>query len=393
MAGVYNATAQGTEEKLGKLNNAGMYDPETIAALGIDPNSVPWLNLKKCGYDKNMNLINGPATPSQLKTGIRKQLRIQDMQDAMNTFTWYNLPNGLTGQLIERILYYRGQGVFFYLEATDKFYFLPYALGSKGIDCYGRYQSVKPVPFTGAADEGKSEKEFIPGLDLDVYYDIVLTQLSAENILKSGVIIRDYANQMSQTIIPRQIVNDPILDLESDMLPFARTCLLNSTGISGLRVQNATDTQNVDIASRAINKAAIEGRKFVPIIGQMEFQELTGDKTVTADQFLMAMQSIDNYRLSTHGLDSGGIFQKQAHMLESENQMNSSKSSFTLQDRLWQRQNACDIINSLTGLGIWVDVSQSAAGIDKDMDGEMLDNDPSTVSYASNEMGGTEYDD
>ena len=103
------------------------------------------------------------------------------------------------------------------------------------------------------------------------------------------------------------------------------------------------------------------------------------------------MQSIDNYRLSLHGLDSGGIFQKQAHMLESENSMNAAKASLVMQDKLNQRQEFCDIANSIFGLDMWVEVAQPASGVDADLDGEMYENDPQTVGYdGGNENGSNE---
>ena len=39
-----------------------------------------------------------------LNESILRSLRIVDEQDAVNSFRWYNLPEGLTGNLIERIL-------------------------------------------------------------------------------------------------------------------------------------------------------------------------------------------------------------------------------------------------------------------------------------------------
>ena len=367
MAGIYNPSAKGTDVKPGKINNASLPNIEPLIQAGIDPKT-------------GLPIRSGVSQGEGFKVHNKKLLRIQDEQDAINSITWYNLPNGLNGNLIERILYYKGQGMFFYMETDDQFYFLPYALDGT-IDVYGRFVDVTPLPFNGTASDGDKVKPWITGLRKHCKYDIELNQLTLDEILDSCVLLHDYSQQISQTNISRQILNDPLIDLEADMLPFTRTALLNSTGIMGMRVQSQDEQSNVEAASRAINRAALEGKKYVPIVGSVDFQELTGDKIGTADQFLMTMQSIDNYRLSLHGLDSGGIFQKQSHMLESENQMNAGKSSMVMQDRLAQRQHFCDIVNSIFGLGIWCDVSQPAIGVDQDMDGSMYDNDPSTVSY------------
>ena len=103
----------------------------------------------------------GP-TACMLKDNLKKNFRIMDEQNAINRYTWYNLPDTLDGQLLERILYYKGQGMFFYMKTDNSFYFLPYALNGT-IDCYGRYTGVTPLPFNGTAQDGK-EKPWIDGL-------------------------------------------------------------------------------------------------------------------------------------------------------------------------------------------------------------------------------------
>ena len=370
MAGIYNASAKATDTKVGKINNSSLPDVSAYIQAGIDP--------------KTKLPVRAGADGEGFKTHNKKLLRIMDEQDAINSIKWYNLPNGLDSNLIERILFYRGQGMFFYMPTDERFYFLPYALDGT-IDVYGRFVDVTPLPFNGTASDGDKVKPWITGLRKHCVYDIQLEEQELEDLINSCVLLHDYSPQLSQTNISRQILNDPLLDLEADMLPFARTALLNSTGVMGMRVQSQDEESNVEAASRAINRAALQGKKYVPVVGQVDFQELTGDKIGTADQFLMTMQSIDNFRLSLHGLDSGGIFQKQAHMLESENQMNSAKASFVMQDRLAQRQHFCDIVNSIWGLGIWCDVSQPASGVDNDLDGEMYDNDPEYAPEVTSE--------
>lgn len=377
MAGIYNASAKATDAKPGKVNNSALPDITPFIQAGINP---------KTGLPYRHGGTEGPG----LKDNIKKTLRVADEQAAINSIKWYNLPNGLNGNLIERILYYKGQGMFFYMPDIDQFYFLPYALDGT-IDVYGRFVDVTPLPFNGTANDG-DDKPWITGLRRHCKYDIQLDAMDVDDLINSCVLLHDYSQQVSQTNISRQILNDPIIDLESDMLPFARTSLLNSTGVTGMRVSTEDEQSNVKAASASINRAALNGEKYIPIVGQVDFQDMTGDKIGNADAFLMTMQSIDNYRMQTHGVDSGGIFQKQAHMLESENQMNAGKASFAMQDRLSQRQDFCDIVNSIWGLGIWCEVAQPAIGVDQDMDGEMYDNDPDTISYESSNTnnGGVE---
>lgn len=316
-----------------------------------------------------------------LKENIRKNIRIMDEQNAVNRFFWHNLPSGLTGQLLERVLYYKGQGVFFYMDTMNKFFFLPYALDGT-IDCYGRFMGITPLPFMGgttaANDEEKPKKikPWITGLQKSPIYEPVIPENLTAEIFKNGcVLLHDYTPQISQTVIARQILQEPIIDVMSDCVAFMRTALLNNTGVQGIRVGSEDEQSNVDAASQSLDTAAKIGKKWIPIVGSIEFQELTGNGGLRSEEFLLALQSLDNLRLSMLGLDSGGLFQKKAHMLQDEQNMNAGNAGLIMQDGLTLRLRFADIVNSIWGLGIYPEISETILNIDKDMDGDMQDNE------------------
>ena len=91
----------------------------------------------------------------------------------------------------------------------------------------------------------------------------------------------------------------------------------------------------------------------------------------------MALQSIDNMRLSSLGIANGGIFEKKAHILESENAINRSTVLSAFQDGLSIRQHFCDVVNSIWGLDIWVEPSEGSVGDDINQDGVIYDVEPS----------------
>lgn len=344
-----------------KKNNAKLLDISTLIAAGIDPRTG--LPIKASG------LICGTGK----KEDIRRCLRILDEQDAVNRYKWYNLPCSLSSQELERLLYYRGQLAFFYLPGTNEFYFMPYALDG-GIDFYGRFNSIHPVPFAeGTSDEEKKrfaeQRNYLSTLKLKCIYDVYLEEPTSEILTGSCVLLHDYSKQMSQTITPRQQLQDGLIDVMSDLVPFMRTALVNSTGVQGMRVNTEDEESNVESASRSVNSAALDGRKYIAVVGKIDFQDLAGGQVAKAEEFLLAMQGLDNLRLSWYGLENGGIFEKKSHMLQDEQSMNASNSALVLQDGLSIRQHFCDIVNSIWGLGIWCEISETAAGLDMNMDG------------------------
>lgn len=343
-------------------NNAVLPNLEPFIAAGINPKTKLPFKYEEAYESK--------------KADIKKQLRILDEQNAINRYTWYNLPCNLSSLELERLLYYKGQLCFFYMPQLNEFYFMPYALDGT-IDFYGRYNTVHPVPI---ADGGtKTEKEnievqrnLLSTMKLDVLYDIPEEDIDFLSG-KYCVLLHDYSKQLSQTTVPRQILQEPLLDIMSDCIPFMRTALLNSTGVQGMRVQNENDYSNVLDANKALDKAALKGNKFIPVVGSVDFQELTGGNTLKSEEFMLALQSLDNYRLSLYGLDNGGLFQKKSHMLEAEQEMNMGNCGMVLEDGLKIRQRMCDIINALTGLGVSCEISEPTINADLNGDGLIMD--------------------
>lgn len=343
-------------------NNAAIYDLQTLVQAGIDP---------KTGLP--LKLTQGLA--SKLKDGVKALFRIIDEQDAVTRYTWYNLPCNITSQELERLIYYKGQLAFFYCEPLDQFFFMPYALDGT-IDFYGRYNRIHPVPMANGTTEDEkklygAQMDYLSTLKLDVLYDIPLEPVDPYT---SCVLLHDYTKQMSQTVISRQVLNDPLLDVMSDTVPLMRTALFNSSGVLAMRVNSQDEQSNVKAANQAIDAAVLNGQRYIPVLGNIDFQELAGGETAKAEEFLMALQSLDNLRLSTHGLDSGGLFQKKSHMLESENSMNAGHARSALDDGLMIRQHMCDIANAIWGIGMSCEISESALMMDKNMDGMAVDN-------------------
>lgn len=335
-------------------------DLDTLYQAGIDPRTKLPTKVK----DKS---------DCARKADVKRFLRLIDEQDAVNRYVWYNLPSNITSQELERMLYYKGQLCFFYDRNLEEFYFMPYALDGT-IDFYGRYNTIHPVPMTSGTEDrdGKAQAQYLSTLKLKCRYG-VLTDVGEDDLYGSTVLLHDYSKQRSQTITPRVEVNDALLDVMADCVPFAWTALMASTGISGIRVADADQQANVLEASKSIEHAARNGRPFVPIVGAVEFQDLTNKPSGNVQDYLLAMQSFDNLRLSGYGIDNGGLFEKKAHELQTEADINGGPVGLVLQDGLAIRQNFCIIANSIWGLGIWCEASETATGVDRNGDGTAYD--------------------
>jgi len=353
-------------------------DINTILAAGINPKT-------------GLPIKFSSALDNASKEDIKKILRIVDEQDAVNRYVWYNLPNNITGQELERMLYYKGQLCFFYFKELEEFYFMPYALDGT-IDFYGRFKRIHPVPMTSGTDdkEGKAQAQLLAEKKLFPKYGMFIEDPTKDDMENSCVLLHDYTKQLSQNIIPRVTINDPLLDVMADCIPYMSLNLLISTGMTGVRVNDSDQADSVKEASREMKKEALKGNPWLAMIGSVEFQELSNGAVAKSEEYMLAMQSLDNFRLGTYGIENGGLFEKKAHVLEGEEAVNGGPVGLVMQDGLSIRQNFCNIVNSIWGLGIWCEPSENIAGADMDEDGILDDDNIEGGTSGIEESGGAD---
>lgn len=338
-----------------------------------------------------------------LKKGIKAQLRDLDKKDAVNAGKWYNIPCDLASQDIERMLYYKYKLCLFYNKPLDKFFILPFTLNPKdgiGIDEYGRYTYIKPVAYVGGAEANDEKRkktpieEYLSKLSLKVRYSPVDTSyMTPEELVdlveNSAVILQDYTPNLSfNDSMPKSVMMEPLLDVMSECIPYARTNLLTASGVKGLRVGNA-DSAAVIKANEVLKTSAMVGDAFVPIESTMEFQELSDNNTGKVQDFFLALQSLENYRLSLHGCDNGGLFNKKSQELQSEADINGGPIGLVMQDKITIRQNFCNIINSIWPIGLWWEPSETTTKADINGDGLLYDRNEAGESSGM-ESGGSE---
>lgn len=362
-----------------KVNNASMIDPSVIIAAGIDPRTK--LPAKATA-----------GTPCTLKNDIARQLEIRDEQDAINRYHWCNLPCDINGQELERLLYYKGQLCFFYYAPLDTFYFMPYALDGT-LDFYGRFNTIHPVPMTSGGkedDDNKALESLLNDIKLKVYYDLPLRDLTYDELTSAAVILRDYTNGLSQTIVPRAQLNKSLLGMEAECLPMMRTALRNGTGAIAMRVGGEDEQSNVQAANLSIDEAILNGQRYIPVVGALEFQELTSSTPAKADEFLMSMQSIDNFRLSLYGIENGGIFDKKSYVNKDQTALNGTNIDSPLLDGLHIRQKFCDIINCIFGSVATCEINESVMNADRNGDGLMYDEQDQTGTMPGDQEATTQ---
>lgn len=358
---------------------------------------------KQCGIDPNtlLPVKLGMADPVELKKNLKRCLRIMDEQDAVNCGKWYNIPLNIRSQDFERMIYYKYQLCIFYVKDLKEFFILPFTGASDqeggSLDGLGRYKYIKPVPYNASASA--SEKKYTPlekylsNLVLKVVY-APLVEVKPEDLYESAVIIQDYTPQLdNKNGEPRYSLNDSILDIMAEIIPMMRTNLILGSGVKGVRVNDEDQKVEVYEGAYQLLNASLTGLGWIPLTSNIEFQELTSTTTGKSEDYMLALQSLDNFRLSMYGIDNGGLFEKKAHELQSEADINGGPVGLVMQDRVTIRQDFCTIVNSIWGVGMWYEPSETITKADINGDGVLYDrNDGNSSGYDTNnnETGGDE---
>lgn len=311
------------------------------------PNLNEYISL---GFDPKTGLpLKHSKDKINLKTSIYNQLKVLDEQNAIRRYE-FDLKDfkGLKGDLLERILYFRGKLMVFYLRELDKWFSLPFTLCGT-IDVYGRYTEVTPVTFGGGKRDGKI---WIEGLKRKVLYEPIPQEEWTDSMLDEYcVILSDYSEQLTENIVSRNSLNNDLIDVMAECLPMARTSMIANSGIKALRVNDPAEQVEVEALNQVAERNALMGKPFGAVIGSLDFQDISSNgSAMKSEEFMLYMQALDNFRLSLYGLQNGGLFQKKAHMLESEQEMNNTVSSLVYEDGLKLRQEFCEILNSLSHL-------------------------------------------
>ena len=319
------------------------------------------------------------SDPCDAFAGILKLLRIKDEQDAINRYDWALLPSDLNALTIERMLWYKRQVALFYFKTLKRFFILPFV--GHGCDYLGRPTSITPIQWGSSEGNNGQIKEFVKGLEFKPIYDLK-DYIDENGIIKEEaenccVILKDYTDQLSFTGISRAQLNDPLLQVMAEAFPFARTNLINNSGVKGVRVNSEEEFEEVQLLNKSIVNAAKSGQGYLPIIGQTDFQELGGPSALKCEDYLVYMQALDNLRLSLYGLKSGGIFEKKSQMLQSEYDQNASANSYSYEDGLKNRQQFCILANIVFADYLkelfWCEGSEIARQADLDLNGVLED--------------------
>lgn len=334
-----------------------MYDTLSLDSAGI-PKTDKMLKYGNA-IDQNGNVITPNPEKYNLDYGsLFDIMKHQNMIETLERYMWVNIPFGLTQDLIERVLFFRGKGVAYFNDKVGKFQFLPYALNGM-IDEYGRYMNVNTLPFTGVSETGKKNSKKLQTAiyeNLEIVYDLPYNKDMIESIRNKktvGIILNDNSLGISQQPIIRDNFVKPVLRMMATLMQLINTAMYGAADHSVLQVENESEYASIREQIKAINFDILHGSRFTPIIGKMPITPIKTSNTADLEGLFGTFNSLTNFLKSITGIANAGVFDKKAHLLQEEQALNGSNSDDIYYNGLRQRQEFCIMFQAYYGYPIW----------------------------------------
>ena len=363
-----------------------IYDTISIESAGITPSK------KILKYGNAIDQNGQPITPNPLKYNLDYQslydiMRQHNQTETYERYMWLDVPPGLTADLIERVLFFRGKGVFYFNESIEMFQFLPFALNGL-IDEYGRYLKVNTMPFTGMEEKPKKDKEkrLITTVyqDLDIVYDLPYTEEAFRDIQKGktvGIILNDSSLGISQQPIIRSNYVKPILHLLSTLIQIINTAMFGCADHNAVTVDNESEYESFNQQVDAINRDILLGRRFTPIIGKMPITPLKTGNTANLEGLFNTFNSLTNLLKSITGISNPGVFDKKAHLLQEEQALNGSNADDIYYNGLRMRQEFCLMVQAYYNYPIWCESKRAMSEVQAENMAMGETEDPDNTQY------------
>ena len=302
---------------------------------------------------------------------IGKSLANVDYQQYITRFKWNNLPEGLDSELFEKIMYFSGSAMFFYIKELDRFYFLPYGMAGEkeqtGIDFYGRFNKLKPYSFNGSTDGSGEEKATGKKVSAaDIYLStqvrnnikdipFVKDEKEAREIYENGAVICwDYTPGLNYWNVSRNRVSQAYINYLVKVLIQTKSALINASGFNLFATDSESANDLMQMQIDDINEAREEGQ-LAAVVSKLlgKIENLQSNAPAAMADFWSSLQSVDNLRLKTMGIRNDGVQQKSQYQNIQEQSVDINDSLQVYWNAFMERIKFSAIVNSIWGLEIY----------------------------------------
>lgn len=253
---------------------------------------------------------------------------------ATNRYKWKNLPNNLTSDLIESMLYMKGCLCMYYRGGTLNI--LPFVSDSNSLSIYGRFTKITPIAFNGK--------------DQKLGYDLNVNESGEYDPKAEAVILYDSQPFYNGAVVPKVVLLKQINENCSKILNMCMQNIQNSN--KKLVFQCEDETQARQLRSDLDDAFGSTDNFIVVNKGVMEDLKpitLNNDVALVSQSLFESWQSFNNIRCELCGIENNGAFEKKERVITSETRGDVIQSKLALQNGLEMRKLAIKQLIAIYG--------------------------------------------
>lgn len=305
------------------------------------------------------SLFNLTGSSKQLRSsvndyanGLSNFFLMKELKEYVGRFAWKNLPEGLNNNILETMLYYKGQLAFF--RVAEQYYILPFVYTGK-INHYGLQEKLIPISFNGTVENNENEESRFAGEKIAYLYNKAGMDASPEEV---AVVLRSGSSLYINNTVPTVVATDQIRAKLVENLILVRNNLILSQPMKYITVMNEASAKSIQVQVDTMLHDIINGNIVQTIIGNMTFEDVNSEAPkLTPQDLWQSLESLDNLRMAYMGILNNGVFEKKERFLSDEVAGKQTAAKLLLADDLLNRKIFCELANKVFGTNISVDIN------------------------------------
>ena len=282
--------------------------------------------------------------------GVENFLVMKELKEYVARFEWKGLPKGLNGNIIETMLYYKGQLAFFRIGA--QYYILPFVYTGQ-INHYGIQEKLIPISFNGTVEDDKNKETKFAGEKIAYVYE----RNGMEDIPKDelAIVLKGGSGLYLNRVVPTIVATDPLREKLAENLILVRLNMILSQPVKYINVANESAAKSIQTQVDNLLYDILNGNVVNTIVGNLVFEDVNTEAAkIMPQQLWQSYASLDSLRMEYLGILNNGVFEKRERFLTDEVAGKQTVSKLILSDDLLNRKIFCKLVNEAFGLNISV---------------------------------------
>ena len=301
------------------------------------------------------NKAGGSIRPSteEYAVGMNNFFLMKELKEYVGRFKWTGLPLGLNQNILETMVYYKGQLCFF--KVAEQYYILPFVYTGQ-INHYGIQTSLIPISFNGTVeDDINKTTNFAGQKHAYVYEKGGMTDYPIEDI---AVVFKSGSGIFLNRVLPTIVATDQIRNKLIENLILVRYNLILSQPMKYINVANEAAAKSIQQQADTLIRDILNGNVVNTIVGNLVFEDVnTSPPKLGPQELWQSFASLDSLRMEYLGILNNGVFEKRERNLTDEVAGKQTVSKLILGDDLWNREMFCTLINQVFGLSVKVELN------------------------------------